>query len=122
MAALNPLTSLLSQGASDVIRGHQLRYQYSDTATGQDNALLRGQPDRSLVNRHERYEVLAFINAYCKSRHLTTLNQALDVEDRLHRAPSNIRSRERLAEWLDNPLLAAMYPTMYTANILTGGK
>jgi hypothetical protein len=86
-----------------LLTGSDLQYSYNETATSNDNPQLRGEPDRSLVNRHEKYEVLYFINRLAEIKGWQ--NKAIGLKaERLIKVhlPPNIRSRENIIEWLEN--------------------
>ena len=101
---MNALSSL----ANAHVTSGDLQYRYSWSASAQhDNPLLRGHPDRDLLNRSEGYEVLAFLNAFASSTHHGDTKakfgkrEALKAERALHSlVPSNIHSRARIMEWL----------------------
>ncbi|PLP96645.1 hypothetical protein [Cupriavidus pauculus] len=82
-----------------------LQFTYSWTAIRGDDPRLTGKPDDVLLNRHEGYEVLPFINSFC-SRHnfggaQATKAHALKAERLIrNQLPSNIRSRQHVSEWL----------------------
>jgi hypothetical protein len=80
-----------------------LQYPYSNTATANDNPNLRGEPDRTFVNRHEKYEVLYFINKLAEINGWKQKETGLKAE-RLIKLylPPNIRSRENITRWLEN--------------------
>ncbi|MDR6739565.1 hypothetical protein J2X56_001579 [Herbaspirillum sp. 1173] len=61
-----------------------------------DNLNLRGQPDPSLVNRHEKWEVDHFSN-YMLIKHGY---DSAKVRRMLALAPGNLRSREHLEQWI----------------------
>lgn len=77
----------------------QLRYQYQWTAIPPDSPRLTGIPDSTLLNRHEGYEVLAFLNRVCTE----SLDQALKAERAIHdHLPSNLRSHAHVLQWLQS--------------------
>lgn len=49
-----------------VITKSDLNYEYSWTSTKEDDPKISGEPDRTLLNRNEGYEVLYFINKFCE--------------------------------------------------------
>ena len=81
---------------SAVITAQQLQFQYSRSVVPPDDPRRTGNPDRTFLNRHEEYEVLAFLNKIC-----TSLPQAHKAERgiRLY-LPSDVRSRENVLAWL----------------------
>lgn len=86
------------------IRRDQLRYQYHWTTYRQDDPRLTGAPDSTLINRHEGYEVLPFINRFLRRgdwQGEPNLNDAHKVERMLREfAPGHLRSREHLNDWI----------------------
>jgi hypothetical protein len=80
-----------------VIRKDQLQYSYQWSAVRPDDPRVTGVPDSTELNRHEGYEVLAFLNRVCREG----LNQALKAERmiKLH-LPGNLRSHAHVLSWL----------------------
>ncbi|MFZ0596384.1 MAG: hypothetical protein WAM46_05315, partial [Flavobacterium sp.] len=66
-----------------------------------DNARITGVPDSTLLDRHEGYEVLPFLNRYLNnSTSVSTLNRLEDVlRDEL---PGSTRSHANVKKWLDD--------------------
>ena len=86
-----------------LLMGSDLQYSYNKTATSNDNPKLRGEPDRSFVNRHEKYEVLYFINRLAEIKGWTQKENGLKAERLIKKhLPSNIRSRDNITKWLEN--------------------
>lgn len=73
---------------------------YSWRTTPGDSPKHRDSPDDVLVNRHEGYEVLDFINWMLARFNLERPADALKIEKMLHRAPSHLRSRAHIKEWI----------------------
>lgn len=79
------------------IKREDLCYVYSWTAIPPDDERKTGNPDRVLLNRHEGYEVLPFLNRIC-----TNLQQALKAERLIQtELPGEIRSRAHVLDWLN---------------------
>jgi hypothetical protein len=79
-----------------VITASHLQFNYSRSAIPPDDPRRTGAPDRTLLNRHEEYEVLPFLNRIC-----TSLNQALKAERGIRQhLPGDVRSRENVLTWL----------------------
>jgi hypothetical protein len=78
---------------------------YSWTALRHDDPRVTGDPDATLLNRREGYEVLHFINRFCE-RHTWNPSppskaSALKVERLIRQhLPGTIRSRESIDKWL----------------------
>ena len=52
-----------------------LQFDYSWTALGDDDPRIIGEPDSTWSNRHEGYEVLAFINRFANNSNLNNGNK-----------------------------------------------
>ena len=80
-----------------------LQFTYSRRAVPGDNPSLRSL-DSHLVNGHEQYEVLSFINGFLKghSKNGVALTKAdgLKVERMLQKKPGSIRSQEGVNQWV----------------------
>ena len=84
-----------------LISASDLKYNYSGTATKNDDPKLRGEPDRSLFNRHEKYEVLYLINKFAEKYNLKQISSGHKVERLIHdHLPSDVRSQEHVVQWL----------------------
>ncbi len=79
-----------------------LKYTYSWTAIRGDNPKVTGEPDSTLFNRNEGYEVLYLINKIAEIKKWKTKNTLLNLEEKIkNKLPSNIRSQKNVKEWLD---------------------
>jgi hypothetical protein len=86
-----------------LLSSSDLQYSYNETATPNDNPNLRGEPDRTFVNRQEKYEVLYFINRLAEIKGWKQKDIGLKAERLIKKhLPSNIRSRENITNWLEN--------------------
>lgn len=75
-----------------------LKYKYSPGATKNDDPKLRGEPDSSLFNRNEYYEVYYLIKKFCERFSGVTSEK---TERLIHeKLPSSVRSQENVIEWL----------------------
>jgi hypothetical protein len=81
-----------------------LKLDYSWTAaTENDNSKITGVPDSTLLNRHEGYEVLPFLNRYMTSKNWTTTATFNKLENSLRNAvPDEKRSHANIKKWLDD--------------------
>ena len=78
-----------------------LQYDYRWTTTDGDDPKITGKADSVFLNRGEGYEVLPFINTFLGNNDLDTKEDGLKVEKMIKEdLPSDIRSRENVAEWL----------------------
>ncbi|MFC4476272.1 hypothetical protein [Flavobacterium chungangensis] len=77
---------------------------YSWTASVEnDNAKITGEPDSTLLSRHEGYEVLPFLNRYMTAKGWTTLSTFNKLERSLRNdLPSDVRSHANVKKWLNN--------------------
>ena len=75
-------------------------YQWS-AASERDNPKLRGEPDSSLLDRNEGYEVLYLLNKF-QAKHNLSLT-ATQKAERMIRAhlPGNLRSQENVVRWIE---------------------
>ena len=81
---------------------NDLQHQYSWTVTEGDSKKVIGFPDNVLLNRHEGFEVLHFINKYMTTRNLDALRDFHIIERAIQtNLPSNIRSQAHVKQWLD---------------------
>lgn len=86
-----------------LLTSSDLQYSYNETATSNDNPKLRGEPDRTFVNRQEKYEVLYFINRLAEIKGWKQKDLGLKAERLIKKyLPPNIRSRENITKWLEN--------------------
>ena len=80
---------------------HDLQYEYSWTALGDDDPRITGVPDSTLLNRREGYEVLAFINRLATASNWTDKAYGLKVEGLIrHGIPAHLRSHAHVWKWL----------------------
>ena len=81
-----------------------LKLTYSWTAAAEnDNAKITGIPDSTLLDRHEGYEVLPFLNRYLTSKNWTSQSTLNKLEDALNdKLPSSTRSHANVKKWLDD--------------------
>lgn len=80
-----------------------LQYRYPTGPTASDDPSKRGEPDSSLLNRHEWYEMLYFVNKFSNTRGDSSVSVAKKAERLIHKhLPSTIRSHENVTEWLVN--------------------
>jgi hypothetical protein len=81
-----------------------LKLHYSWTASAEnDNAKITGFPDNVLLDRHEGYEVLPFLNRYMTEKAWSSLSTLNRLEDALRdRLPGSIRSHANIRKWLND--------------------
>lgn len=79
-----------------------LKTTYTWSADKGDNPKLKGEPDSSLLNRSEGYEVLYMINKIMTSRGLSAVSSGQKIEKIIHATPSNLHSQVNVKTWIDN--------------------
>jgi len=85
------------------LKKSDLQYRYPTGPTENDDPSKRGAPDSSLLNRHEWYEVLYFVNKFTNTRGNSLASEAKKAERLIHKhLPSNVRSHENVTTWLVN--------------------
>lgn len=78
-----------------------MQYVYSWTTTGSDDPKLKGEPDSSLFNRKEGYEVLYMINKFLDSKSLTSVASGEKAETLIHdKLPGRVFKQTELMQWL----------------------
>ena len=76
---------------------------YKWTAYPYDNPKVTGKPDSTLLNKHEGYEILYFINAFAEKHDFKKIGSATKTEKMIrNELPSTIRSQEKIVLWLED--------------------
>jgi len=85
-----------------VISKDDLYYKdYSWTAYSTDNPKVTGEPDNTLLNRKEGYEILYFVNKFCDMSGLISKGSATKVEKMIrNEVPADIHSQLKIKEWI----------------------
>jgi hypothetical protein len=84
-----------------VISSSDLKYHYSWTVIPGDNPKVTGNPDNTLLNRNEGYEMLYFVNKFCERYNLTTVSGAQKVERMIKTVvPSHVHSQISIDKWI----------------------
>jgi len=78
-----------------------LQKTYSWAVDGGDNPNLKGEPDSSLLDRTEGYEVLYMINKLMDAWNITTLAGGHKIENKIHACPTTMRSQIHVKDWID---------------------
>lgn len=74
---------------------------YSWNALYGDNPKITGEPDSTLLNRKEGYEILYFINKFSEIYSFKQKNSAVKVEKMIREeVPSDRRSQENIKTWI----------------------
>lgn len=89
------------------ITAQDLQYQYAKSAIPPDDPRRTGNPDSTLLNRGEQYEMLDFLNRFATNTSYGGGGakfgkaEALKAERMIHSGlPGNLRSHAHIAEWL----------------------
>jgi hypothetical protein len=76
--------------------------EYSWTVIDNDNPKVTGDPDKTLFNRNEGYEVLYLINKIAEINGLKQISSGQKIEKMIHdHLPSNIRSQKNVTDWIE---------------------
>lgn len=87
----------------DFYKRSDMLYTYSWSADGGDNPKLRGEPDDSLFDRTEGYEVLYLINRFGEATGRTTIAAGNKAERMIKNdLPGHVRSQINVKNWLSN--------------------
>jgi hypothetical protein len=71
--------------------------------TQDDDPKLRGEPDSSLFNRHQGWEVLYLINKFGSRHKLEMKSVGNKIERMIHdHLPADVRSQEKVSRWLQD--------------------
>ena len=65
-----------------------------------DDSRITGEPDKTLLNRQEGYEVLYFVNKYLKKKGLKRKDSAERIEKMIKDCPGHLRSQENVYNWI----------------------
>lgn len=78
-----------------------LQYRYTPGPTASDDPGKRNVPDSSLLNRHEWYEMLYFVNKFANTYGHGSASVAKKAERLVHKhCPGNVRSHDNVSNWL----------------------
>lgn len=78
-----------------------LIYTYSWNAINGDNPKISGEPDSTLVNRYEGYEILYLINKLSQIYNFKKKASGLKLEKMINNnLPSDIRSQINVKKWI----------------------
>lgn len=80
---------------------NDLQFRYTPPPGTFDDPKLRGEPDRSLLNRSQWYEMLYFINKFANNYGNRDRNIALKAERLIKTTvPGHLRSHDNIEQWL----------------------
>lgn len=84
-----------------LLKRSDLQFNYTWTALEPDDPRISGQPDSTLFNRNEGYEVLYLINKIGEQNYITDKLTGLKIESLIKtQLPSHIRIQNNVAEWV----------------------
>ncbi len=84
-----------------IINKSKLLYDYKWAPIPNDDTRISGEPDESLLNRREGYEVLYFINKVCDILNYSSVESALKMERMIRNVvPSEVGSQVGVKDWL----------------------
>lgn len=98
--AMYKLTPTTLMGSVVELRHTDLHYRYTWRVDRGDNPDQRGLLDRVRVDRDEGYEVLHFINHFCRKLRISVSRHGSLIEELLKTAPSNMVMRDQLQNWV----------------------
>ena len=76
---------------------------YLWTTYSNDNPKITGEPDSTLLNRKEGYEILYFINKLSEIHKLKAKSSATQIENIIrNEVPTNLHSQENIKKWIEN--------------------
>ena len=76
---------------------------YLWTTYANDNPKITGEPDSTLLNRIEGYEILYFINKLSEIHKLKVKSSATKIEKMIrNEVPTNLHSQENIKKWIEN--------------------
>ncbi|MDQ0594019.1 hypothetical protein QFZ37_002388 [Chryseobacterium ginsenosidimutans] len=83
---------------------------YSWTAISPDNPKVTGEPDSTLLNRSEGYEILYFINKLCDGWNFTDKSSATKIEKMIrYEVPTDIHSQQNIKNWISENWTKSKY-------------
>lgn len=84
-----------------LLSASDLKNTYSETAISPDDPKATGQPESTLLNRNELYEVLPFLNRMAVKQGWTSKSEGLKAERMIRLfVPSDQRSHAHVAKWI----------------------
>jgi len=86
-----------------VIKNGLYYKDYKWTDIKEDDSRVKGLPDHTFFNRNEGYEMLYFINEFSEKHDLFDIPSIIKIERMIkEEVPSNIRSQENVAIWMES--------------------
>ena len=85
------------------LKSDMVYHDYSWTTYSNDNPKITGEPDNTLLNRKEGYEVLYFINKYADLHNYKLITTGEKIERMIReKVPSNIHSQKDVKKWIED--------------------
>ncbi|MEO0037044.1 MAG: hypothetical protein RIQ59_255 [Bacteroidota bacterium] len=76
---------------------------YLWTTYSNDNPKITGEPDSTLLNRKEGYEILYFINKLSEIHKLKAKSSVVKIEKMIrNEVPTILHSQENIKKWIEN--------------------
>jgi hypothetical protein len=76
---------------------------YSWTVFSNDNPKITGEPDNTLLNRKEGYEILYFINKFISIHEINDIETCHKIEIMIRKfIPTNIHSQKTIQIWIES--------------------
>jgi hypothetical protein len=83
-------------------KSDMIYHDYSWTVYDHDNPKVTGEPDSTLLNRHEGYEMLYFINKYAQNHSILQIWLCQRIERIIRQqVPSHIHSQREITRWIE---------------------
>lgn len=94
-----------------LISKSDLQYDdYSWTVFSDDNPKITGEPDSTLLNRKEGYEILYFVNKLSEKYKFKNKSSATKIEKMIrNEVPANLHSQENIKAWIENNWKTSKY-------------
>lgn len=83
-----------------VFKHQHLKFKYSSSTTSGDSSKYTGEPDATLLNRVESYEVIYFIQRFMFDNNLKQVASGEKIERMIQQCPGNLRSRKNISDWI----------------------
>ena len=89
------------ESCMSLMKKSDLAFTYSWSVVPPDSPRITGEPDSTLLNRHEGYEVMYLINKLAVTWELAQKSSGLKMERMIRdHLPSDIRSQANVKAWI----------------------
>lgn len=83
---------------------------YSWTVIPGDSPKVTGEPDNTLLNRKEGYEIIYFINKLSEMYNFKQKTSAIKIEKMIRdEVPSDLHSQKNIKEWIEKNWSSSKY-------------